>query len=189
MRTVESLGWGTNVTLGSGQADMLDQLQAAVKHPSRTWHRAPRMRDLGRWPSANHRVIHRLAALGVIAVQTTYGTDPQHPGRASFVRFTFGVRRWLWRPPSRRQVARMRPRIVALVAPGQLALAHAEPPGAPPPRPSPRLGVTPVFDGACHVCGAWGRVAEGVWKDDQGRYDAGHRCVDHAACAARRARA
>ena len=58
------------------------------------------MRDYGRSSSTAHRTVHRLAALGVIALQSTLG-------RAGGVRFTFGVRYWRRSPIRRAGVARI----------------------------------------------------------------------------------
>ena len=97
---VYSPGWGARVELGAGQARIRDRLAASIRHPSRTWHDAPTMRDYGRSSSTAHRTVHRLAALGVIALQSTLG-------RAGGVRFTFGVRFWRRSPIRRAGVARI----------------------------------------------------------------------------------
>jgi hypothetical protein len=177
-----SAGWGTRVELGPGQELVLGMLRAAVRHPSRTWHRAPRMREYGRSPATAHRHIHRLAALGVIAVQTVLGCDGE-------TRFTFGVSRWLWRPPVRRNLVRMRRGLAARVAPGQLALAHAELSRIPNVLPSP-MSTAPWTFGDCALCGARDRVRTGLLKrtiDGEERIESGPRCADHEACDARRA--
>ena len=190
--TVYSAGWGMDVAIGSGQAHALGIMrEVAAGNPGRRWHDLPPLRELGRSPSTAHRVVHRLAALGIVAIQARRGCK-------GGIRFTFRVRRWKWGNPVRHALtlARMTARRVvgairAALVPAQLALAHT---GEPPPPPPPltlvpgRLGIAPVFEGACHVCGAWARVAEGVWRDERGRYEAGHRCIDHEACERRRGR-
>jgi hypothetical protein len=138
-----SAGWRSAITLGDacnrrscdhprhfGQAHAVAQLQATIRHPSRSWHDAPRMRALNRWPGSAHRLIHRLASLGVIAVQSTLGC-------AGGIRFTFGVRYWHRSPIRRANVARMTSR--RRPSPGQIELpapAHAQaqpgPTGSPP---------------------------------------------------------
>lgn len=144
MAAVWSLGWGARVELGAGQEHVRRELVASIRHPSRTWHVAPRMRDLNRWPSVAHREIHRLAALGVIAVQTTLGAHGE-------TRFTFGVRFWRSRPINRAQLVRMRPAIILArfqPAPGQLAAwVPPEKPDAPEPPEKPRPDEPRLPDG------------------------------------------
>jgi hypothetical protein len=128
MNGAYSPGWGRAVVLGDGQQHALDQLRASVRHPSRTWHQAPTMRAFGRSPATAHRLVHRLAALGVVAIQPTLG-------RLGGVRFTFGVRRWKGGPHQAGQLRRMLARRPDPQPAGQLEL-WAEPPaiaqGAPP---------------------------------------------------------
>jgi hypothetical protein len=173
MTTVGSPGWGTSVELGPRQAHVLAWMRASVKHPSRTWHRAPVMRDYGTSTAIVHRCIHRLASLGVIAVQTVRGCRGE-------TRFTFGVRRWKWTPPTRRGVARWR-RVAALVAPGQVAFAHVEPEQPPPPRILARHDVAPTRYEVCARCGVTGEVRMGVYQAG-GRYESGLRCTVHEPC-------
>jgi hypothetical protein len=169
------------VELGSDQAHILAVLRGAVKHPSRTWHRAPVMRAYGRHPFVVYRGIHRIAALGMIAVQTVIGCRGE-------TRFTFGVRRWLWRPPNRRGVGRIARRVVAAVAPGQLAFAHTEPEHPPPPRILARHDAAPTRFDVCARCGETGEVRMGVYQAD-GRYEYGLRCTRHEPCDERVSRA
>lgn len=117
MTRAYSRGWRADVELGAGQDAIRRQLVAAVAHPSRTWHEAPRIRELGRSPGTAHRTLRRLAALGVVALQSTLGRN----GR---VRFTFGVHYWRRSPIRRGMLARFtasRP-----PAEGQLGLGLAE---------------------------------------------------------------
>jgi hypothetical protein len=107
-RTVWSPGWGTEVILGSGQAHVFGILETvADRERGIKWHDAPPMREFGRSPSVVHQHLHRLAALGVIAIQTTLG-------RYGGVRFTFRGRRWKFTAPARRvlTMARMKMRDV-----------------------------------------------------------------------------
>ena len=101
------------------------------------------MRDYDRAPSTAHRTIHRLAALGVIALQTTLGRDGS-------TRFTFGVRFWRRSPVRRGMLARF------AAVPGQVS-AFDEPAPEPEPEPErreippanddrPTFGVRPTFD-------------------------------------------
>lgn len=100
MTAAYSPGWGTRVELGDGLERVRRQLQSSIRHPSRTWHDAPVMRGYGVSPSTAHRLVHRLAALGVVAIQTTLGSS-------GGTRFTFGVRFWRRSPVRRGMVARM----------------------------------------------------------------------------------
>jgi hypothetical protein len=79
---------GQAVLIGVGQARVLGQLRAVRNpHPSRLWTEAPRFRELRpSSPGSAHRDLSRLAALGVVAVQTIA------LGCLGGVRFTFGVR-------------------------------------------------------------------------------------------------
>jgi hypothetical protein len=122
-----SPGWGRAVVLGEGQQAVLDQLRASVRHPSRTWHDAPTMRAFGRSPGTAHRLVHRLQALGVVAIQPTLG-------RLGGVRFTFGVRRWRYGPHQAGQLRRMLGRRPLPPPPGQLELFAEPGANAPPAR-------------------------------------------------------
>jgi hypothetical protein len=175
--TVYSPGWRARIEAGAAQARMLERLERAKKHPSRTWHDAPTMRELDRSPGTAHRTLHRLAALGLIAIQTTLGRD-------GGVRFTTAVRFWRNRPINRRNVKRM---LAAAVAPGQIALAHALEPDPPVYRVIPDRPVPADRFGECQRCGALERVRIGLFRRDDGSVASGPRCVDHAACDARRA--
>jgi len=95
-----SRGWGARVELGDGQERIRQELVRSIRHPSRSWHVAPVMRGYGRSSSTAHRAIHRLASLGVIALQTTLGAHGE-------TRFTFGVRFWRSYPRRVGQLARM----------------------------------------------------------------------------------
>jgi hypothetical protein len=119
MTAAYSPGWRARVELGAGQERVRQALLASVRHPSRTWHDAPRMRELNRWSSVAHRELHRLAALGVVALQTTRGAR-------GGTRFTFGVRHWHRAPRRIGQLARMFGRAREAPAPGQLTLGLAE---------------------------------------------------------------
>ena len=80
----------------------------------------------------------------------------------------------------------MRTRAVALVAPGQIALAHAEPiPIARAPEPP---NVAPTLWEECVLCGSRERVRMGLYGP-VGNVQYGMRCVDHDACMVRQARA
>jgi hypothetical protein len=176
--TAYSPGWRARIVTGSGQARMLEQLERAKKHPSRTWHDAPKLRAFGISPGTAHRTIHRLAALGLIAIQTTLGRD-------GGVRFTSAVRFWRRKPIDRRNVRRM---LEGRIAPGQLAFAHTFEPDPPvyrviPDRPMPKDAL-----GECQLCGALERVRIGLYRlEPRDQIRSGPRCVDHAACDARRA--
>lgn len=126
---VWSAGWQRNVEIGDGQKHIRAELMRHARHPSRTWHET-RMRGLGRSPGTAHRLLHRLAALGVIALQTTLGS-------AGGTRFTFGVRAW-HRGPVRAGMLR---RFHVKLAPGQIAYAATDeqptPAAIPPPLPDP----------------------------------------------------
>jgi hypothetical protein len=121
-----SPGWGHQVKLGEGQQHVLATLhRVAKRNPSHTWHDAPPLRSLDRWPAIAHREIHRLVGLGMIALQATL---PQHGPRKSQgcqggLRFTFGVKRWRWDQPRRGQRHRM-----LAVPDGQLELGGELPP-------------------------------------------------------------
>jgi hypothetical protein len=105
-----SAGWGARVELGPGQDRIVGMLRAiAARRPSHTWHET-RTRAHERSSSTAHRTLHRLAALGVIAIQPTLG-------RSGGMRFTFGVRYWRRGPVRRGQLARMR-----APSPGQIEL-------------------------------------------------------------------
>lgn len=171
--------------LGSGQEHVRARLERAARrsrHPSRTWQNSPPMRNFERSPGVAHRAIRRLVSLGVIAIQSTLGCE-------GFVRFTFGVR--LWRGlvlPRPRVLARIRG--IAAVTGQLLLLPSALSPPDPPPivrlPPPPHAGPTRV--GYCGRCGGTERVLPGLTVDPEtGRYVDGYRCVDHAACDARRA--
>jgi hypothetical protein len=110
MSAAYSPGWSSRVELGPGQERVRLELQRSIRHRSRTWHDAPRMREFERSSSTAHRILHRLAALGVIAIQTTLGSS-------GGTRFTFGVRYWRRGPVRRGQLARMR-----APSPGQIEL-------------------------------------------------------------------
>jgi hypothetical protein len=116
IRTV-SPGWcGRMVELGDGQEWMLAELRAIAarsRHKSRLWHELRPLREHDRAPSTVHRLVHRLAALGVVAI------DPVR-GCRGMVRFTFGVLPWKFLEPRRGQLARMRARVQ--VSFGQLTL-------------------------------------------------------------------
>lgn len=130
MTLAYSPGWRADVTLGSSQTRTLDLLRVAAKrHPSRSWHYAPRMRDVEPSPGTAHRNVHALARLGLIALQSTLG-------RLGFVRFTFGVRAWRSQP-----YGLARRRAVARIAAGQLALALALADDGPSPPPPARDGL------------------------------------------------
>jgi hypothetical protein len=116
-----SRGWGCGVWLGEGQAHAQAVLRAAVRHKSRTWHQAPPLRAFDRSPGTAHRNIHDLVRLGVVAIQASLGCQ-------GGIRFTFGVARFMWRPPRRAQVARMG----VLVPQGQLDLRLPETAPKPP---------------------------------------------------------
>jgi hypothetical protein len=143
---VYSPGWGAPVAIGAGQAHIAAQLAGSIRHPSRQWHDAPTLRAFGRSSSTAHRAIHRLAALGVIAIQTRLGA-------AGGVRFTFGVRRWRHGPARRGMVARMLAgpnvsRETLLRAEDDGPEDHDPPPRRPPPvpyaqRPAPTYKPTP----------------------------------------------
>jgi len=109
MSAAYSPGWGARVELGPGQERTRQALVRSIRHPSRTWHQAPAMRGYGTSPSTAHRLVHRLAALGVIAIQTTLGSE-------GGTRFTFGVRYWRRSPVRRGLLFRLIP------SPGQLGL-------------------------------------------------------------------
>jgi len=115
-----SRGWAADVRLGAGQERVRQRLAGAIRHPSRTWHEAPTFRSYGTSSGTAHRIVHRLAALGVIAIQTALGA---HGG----VRYTFAVRMWRTYPP---RVGMARRIGVGRVAPAQL---EAFAPEAPPP--------------------------------------------------------
>jgi len=178
-----SPGWACPVALGSGQELIYRVLSRAVRHPSRTWHRSPRLRDFGRSPGTVHRGMERLRELGLIATQSQLGCE-------GFVRFTFLVNRWITRPAFRPSIHRIRSRTRALAAPGQLVLAHSLEPPAAVPRPyivpEPR-GAARESLGECQICGALERVRPGLIRQLDGRIASGPRCIDHAACAARAA--
>jgi len=191
MSTVYSPGWGTDVALGSGQAHLLELLhEIAARNPRHAWHELPPLRELGWSPSVAHRLIHRVAALGVIAIDVRRGCK-------GGIRFSFRVRRFLWRSPVRhalslaRMTARRKLRSVAdavraAVAPVQLAFAHVEPPDPPVYRlvlvdPSPHAGL-----GECQKCGSIEHVRPGLYGE-LGQVRAGPICIDHDACAARAA--
>ena len=106
-----SAGWRSTITLGDGQERIRARLADSIRHPSRSWHDFAPMRSHGLAPATVHRHVHRLAALGVIAVQTRLGC-------AGGVRFTFGVRYWRRSPIRRGSLARMTPR--RRPAPGQI---------------------------------------------------------------------
>lgn len=125
MTGVYSPGWRARVELGPGQEHVCDELRRSIRHPSRTWHDT-RMRSLRRAPSTAHRVLHRLAALGVIALQTTLGA-------AGGTRFTFGVRPWHVGPVRRGMLRRFHVKL----APGQVAYAMTDEDGAAPALPAP----------------------------------------------------
>jgi hypothetical protein len=185
MTAVYAPGTRIYAELGSGQAHALGELRRSVRHPSRTWHRAPAMRAFGRSPGTAHRAIRRLVALGIIAVQSALGRD-------GFVRFTFAVRFWRTRPLDRRGLARMR-----AAAPGQLVLIAAPagpvlaapPPELDPPRARPAIihagSMAPTRYETCALCGFEGPVRMGVYQLE-GRFEYGLRCVDHDACNQRR---
>lgn len=120
-----SPGWNARVSLGSGQLHMRDALRSSIRHPSRVWHDAAPLRSFGRSPGTAHRLIHRLAALGVIAIQTTLGRD-------GGVRFTFGVHRWRTAPVRRGASWRMRTPAIA----GQLAAFWKPEQAEPEPEPN-----------------------------------------------------
>jgi len=185
---VYSPGWGTDVELGSGQEHALGILRdVAAENPRFIWHDAPPLRAFDRSPSTAHRVVHRLAALGVIAIEVRRGCQ-------GGIRFTFRVRRWKWTAPVRRALtlARMKVRelVRKILEPAQLALAHIEPPGRPylvPERP----GVAPTLWEECVLCGGREQVRMGLIKrtiDGKEQIDHGLHCIDHPACDARRAR-
>jgi hypothetical protein len=129
---VWSPGYGAPVFLGDGQARTYQQLQrVAARHPSRTWHDAPPMRGFGVSPGTAHRLVHGLARRGVVAVQSTLGCH-------GVVRFTFGVHRFLWRPPRRAQVARITAGQLELLPPDDQAQDRLKPPEqAKPPETAP----------------------------------------------------
>ena len=115
-----SRGWASTVELGDGQERMRRELERSIRHPSRSWHDAPRMRAFGRSSSTANRLIHRLRKLGVIAIQPTL---PQRGPRKSQgchggLRFTFGVRHWHRGYIRRRQLAR--------ISAGQIGMGLAE---------------------------------------------------------------
>jgi len=115
---VWSPGWSARVRLGTGLEYMRKQLEdVTARNPSHTWADVPQLRSFERSPGTAHRLVHRLAALGVIALQR------RALGCHGGLRFTFGVRRFLWRPPRRAQVARMG----VLVPQGQLELLPETP--------------------------------------------------------------
>jgi hypothetical protein len=104
MTAAWSRGWDARVELGPGQERMRQQLLAIAKrarHPSRMWAETT-MREHDRSSSTAHRLIHRLHALGVIAIQPTLGSS-------GGTRFTFGVRFWHRQPVRRGMLARFRP--------------------------------------------------------------------------------
>jgi hypothetical protein len=143
------------------------------------------LRAFGPWSGTTHRVIHRLAALGVIAIQTG---PARLFGCEGFVRFTFTVRRWKSGPTRRPSIWRIRARVRSIVAPGQVAFGMVDPPNPRPfivPEPH---GMPQAALGECQRCGAIDRVRVGLFVLDTGRMASGPRCVDHDACDARRAR-
>jgi len=129
--TAYSRGWGSTVKLGSGQEHARRVLAAAIRHPSRAWHEAPTLREMERAPSTAHRLVHRLAALGVIAIQATLGRD-------GGIRFTFGVRRWRTHPVRAGMVARMIPRPDWQLSAWEDGVDVPDEPEPPPP-PAPRV--------------------------------------------------
>jgi hypothetical protein len=176
-------GWGTNVELGSGQARLLEILRAvAARNPHQDWHELPPLRELGWSPSTAHRLIHRLAALGLTGIQVRRGCQ-------GGIRFTLRPRRWKWTAPVRRAVTAVRIRVSAaaraaaraIVAPVQVAFAHTEPEHPPPPRILARHDVAPTRYEACARCGVTGEVRMGVYQA-AGRYEYGLRCIDHGPC-------
>jgi hypothetical protein len=170
---------GALVGLGSRQAAIYERAQReARRHPSRTWAAFPPMRSFGVSPSVISRGIHRLAELGVMAIQPVLGCQGE-------IRFTFGVRPWGGPLAStRRTLARMRLRAIA---PGQIAFAM--PPAERVPIPTtiltaPRAPET-VWN-ACVLCGADRTRRIGVDPSEKG-YPWAMRCLNERACAARRA--
>jgi hypothetical protein len=132
--TTYSRGWGSAVALGPGQDHARRVLLEAIRHPSRAWHEAPTLRSFDRSPGTAHRLVHRLAALGVIAVQSTLGRD-------GGIRFTFGVRRWRTYPVRvglSRRMHRSGPAVAQLAAWPDDELEEPDPPPGPAPR-APRM--------------------------------------------------
>jgi hypothetical protein len=124
-----SAGWRSAITLGDGQARTRDRMIESIRHPSRSWHDFAPLRSHGLAASTIHRHVHRLAALGVVAVQSTLGC-------AGGIRFTFGVRYWHRSPIRRANVARMTSR--RRPSHGQIELpAPAHAPAQPGPTGSP----------------------------------------------------
>ena len=201
-----SPGWATWVTLGPAQERMRARLERARRHPSRTWHDSPPLRELAPSPGTAHRTLRRLASLGVVALQTTLGCK-------GVTRFTFGVKRWRSTLPTRRGVARMVPPRIATPTPGQLTLfLSVGPPRAPAVQAGPSFGLAPVrfvlahgvdsspairailaeqpaaptVRAECVRCGAVADVRTGIYRDPDGRYQSGRCCLDHSACELRR---
>jgi hypothetical protein len=140
------------------------------------------MRAFGKSSSTIHRHIHRMAELGVIAIQARRGCR-------GGIRFSFRPRRWKWSLPVRHALtlARMKLRDVvrAVTEPVQVVLAHAEP--LPLFRiPEPSHGIAPTLQDVCALCGSLELVRAKVFERD-GQYAAGRVCLDHDACARRRA--
>jgi hypothetical protein len=124
--------------------------------------------------------VHRLAALGVIAIQTELGRD-------GCVRFTFGVRFWKKGPTFRPSIRRIRARVRSIIAPGQVAFGMG---GVDPPNPRPFIvpatpNAAPTLFDECVVCGARDRVRMGLYRTPEGIYGAGIRCVERVPCMAR----
>jgi hypothetical protein len=135
MRSIHSTGWGIDVVLGSGQSRVLEVLESiAAREPRRKWHDAPPMREFGGAPSRVHQHLHRLAALGVIAIETRLG-------RYGGVRFTFRGRRWKWDAPARRAITLARMKIVDLRA--ALPSMFHPPIRTPSKKNEPRTGTLP----------------------------------------------
>jgi hypothetical protein len=142
---VASPGWGSRVLLGPGQDHARRVLLGSIRHPSRAWHEAPTLRSFERSPGTAHRLVHRLAALGVVALQSTLGRD-------GGIRFTFGVRRWRTHPVRvglSRRMRPARPAVAQLAAWPDDELEEPEPPPARSrpvawaDRPAPTLVPTP----------------------------------------------
>lgn len=107
MRTAYSPGWGRDIVLGPVQSAMTTVLEGiAARDPGGSWHELPPTRTLGE-PGSVSRTLHRLAELGVIALEV-------RRGRYGGLRFTFRPRRWKWSAPARRALtlARMKLRSV-----------------------------------------------------------------------------